>query len=182
MKKILFIIAFGVLIININIYAQNVVKLNEDSQIDLPIAIEPISHDQAYSHAQAKFLGSKSTLNSIAERKTTHIFRVDGILISLFTDNHATQEGHLAELKKTFDLLNIRVPIAMYNSKIQTINGNSVLIVKEKPENVVNYRFFVYNASRTRAITGILEFNSDEDQKATSLLNIILNGIKFTNN
>jgi len=155
------------------------VKLNDGVSINLPDRVEKLNKEQAISHARQKFNNNKIVLNSIDRRSFRHIYKVDDVLITLFVfdTTFKAKDGHIAELKKGLD--GMSRGDKTYTSFLKTINNNSVLILNHIAIDVEYYNFYCYNANNTRVITGILEFNIADKDKATTILNDIINSIKF---
>jgi hypothetical protein len=175
MKKAAFLI-IGI-IYGFSCLGQKVVSLNDAVNVELPNGAEKINKEQAISYAGKKFNNDKILLNSISKRRPEHMYKVNDVLISLFTDNNSVKEEHLTEMKKGLDEMfkgNLT-----YISNLKKVNNNSVLVLNYIMGNVEYYRFFSYNANNSRAITGILEFDKTDQTKAAVILEHILNSTGF---
>jgi hypothetical protein len=175
MKKIISLL-FG-LTFSLFCYAQNTISLSDAAKVDLPDGMQKMTINDALTFVGKQFNNAPVIMRSIAKRKMEHIYRVKNVLVSLHFDNRSTNEGHLAQLKKGLDELSYRD--TTYSSKLETINNNSVLIINNTIDNVGLYRFFLYNANNTRAVTGILEFDKNDKSDATATLNHILQTVSL---
>ena len=158
-------------------FGQQVVDLNNSVNIDLPDGAKKINNEQALSFVNKVFNNNKTVLNSISQRDSKNIYKVDNILVSFFTDNHSTNEGHLLEIKKGFD--GLYKGDSTYTSTIKKINNNAILIIANSVNNLERCDFFCFNNSNTKAITGVLEYNKIDANEASVVLNDIINSIKF---
>ena len=175
MKKIVFLIVC--IIYGFSCFGQQVVDLNGLASINLPDGAKKISKEQALSHASERFNNDKIVLGSISRRATDHIYKVDNILISFFTDNHSVSAGHLLANKKSYDEL--FKDDTSYTSSLKKVNNNSVMIINYKMGDVEYYHFTCYNASNSIAATGVLEFNKIDANEASGILNDVIKSITF---
>lgn len=116
------------------------------------------------SHASKKFKNDKMVLGSIAERNTGTIYKIDDVLISLFTDDHAVNEKHLSDIKIGLD--EFSKGDSTYTSSLKKVNNNTVVVINYFEGNVGYHHLFCYNVNFTKAVTGIIEFNKTEKNKA----------------
>lgn len=157
---------------------QQAITLNDLVSITLPTGAEKVSIEQAITHVNSKFHTTNHTLvDLITTRNKASIYKIDDVLVSLFTDNHSVQPGHLSEIKKGFDEMS--ASDQSYTSSLKTINGNSILILNYIRGSNGRYNFYSYNSSNTKAVTGIIEFNNSDKDEASDILNQILNSIRF---
>ena len=175
MKKATFLL-IGILY-SITCLSQRVVSLSNIVTVEFPRKAEKINKTQALSHASKKFKNDKMVLGSIAERNTATIYKVDDVLISLFIDNHAVKEEHLSDIKIGLD--EFSKGDSTYTSSLRKVNNNSVVDINYLIGNVGYYHLFCSNVNFTKAVTGIIEFNKTEKNKATVILDHILNSITF---
>ena len=183
MKKAhILILAF--LVVTFHSKAQQTIAFNDAISINIPKNAEKLTKQQALDHASKKFKENDIVNNSITRRSTEHIYRIDDVLISLFfSDEHngkkIINEEHLLELKKGFDgIYRLNNNDKSYSSVIKRINNNSVLITNYVVKNVEYYRFFSIS-NNSRAVTGILEFNVSDEDKAKTILDDLLKSIKI---
>jgi hypothetical protein len=176
MKKIFFLV-FSV-IYSISAVGQQTITLNNLVSVTLPKGVEKVSKEQAITHVNTKFhTTNKMLVNLISTRNKASIYKIDDVLVSLFTDNHSVQSGHLLKIKKGFDEMS--AIDKTYTSTLKKINNNSVLIMSSIRGGTGRYNFTCYNSSNTKATTGIIEFNNEDRDEASNILNQILNSIKF---
>jgi hypothetical protein len=83
-------------------------------------------------------------------------------------------------MKKGFDAMHRRSgDTARYASVMKTINNNHVLVMYDDFENTGYYNFHCWNTTYTRVLTGSLQFNLVDKDKATKILEDILNEVEF---
>lgn len=176
MKRIVFLVFC--IIYSISAAGQQVITLNNLVSIGLPKEAEKISKEQAIVHVSTKFhTNSNMMINSISHRNKASIYKVDNVLVSLFTDNHSVQASHLLELKKGFDEMS--AVDEGYTSTLKKINGISILVLSYPRGGTGRYNFYSFNSGNSKAITGIIEFNNADKNEASDILNQLLNSIKF---
>ncbi len=179
MKKIVFItlsILYSIICFGQQLQVQSVIVDNIAS-VDIPTNAQKVSKTEALSHVAKKFNNNKIIVNSVSRRKDGNMYVVDGVLVTVLTDNHQTKEGHLAEIKKGLDEL--YKDDKTYNSTLKTINNRSILVVNYEMGGVGVYRFFSFNETNSKAITGVLEFDKTDANKATAIVNSMIKGIKY---
>ncbi len=177
MKKITFLIA--TILYSLNVLSQQV-ALNNVVGIDLPNGAQKITKEQALAHAGKKFNNDKMVLNSYANMHTGRIlYKFDDIVISLkaFDTTFKFKKGHAEELKKGLDEMARRS--TSYTSILKTINNNSIVVTNFINGGAEYYYFYCFNANNTREMTGSLVFDKADKDKATAILDHVLNSIKF---
>jgi|GEM_PF-2647861 len=176
MKKIIFLIS-AVLYSLASVGQQ--VALNNEVSINIPKEAKKITKEEALAHAGRRFNSDKYVLKSINDRTTRYTYKVNDILVSLTVFDHMAKvkEGFLSENKKGLDAMNSSNKT--YTSSLQKINNNSVLIMNYIAGEVEYYRFVCYSPDNSKEMTGVLEFDKIDKNEATSILNHLLNSIKF---
>jgi hypothetical protein len=174
MKKLIFLIT-GI-ICSLSCMGQQMV-LSDAANIKLPQRAEKLNREQVSSFASKKFNNDKIILNAIANDNTSHLYKVDDVLISINTATGSVEEGHLLNLKKGLDEMSKKDK--SYTSSIKTINNNQVLIIYETSGNVGYYNFFCFNSTNTSAVSGGLQFDKADKDNAAKILDDVLNGIEF---
>jgi hypothetical protein len=67
-----------------------------------------------------------------------------------------------------------------YSSSIKSMGKNQVLIINYNINEKGHYRFYYQNEAKTLTQAGKIDYNTADQAKAESLLNDILNNIRFT--
>ena len=86
---------------------------------------------------------------------------------------------YLSDLKRGFDILTKKGSATNYASNLKKINHNSVLVTNEIQGNLGYCYFYCLNAGDTREITGALHYHKDNAGEAATVLDHLLNSIKF---
>jgi hypothetical protein len=157
------------------------IALSNTTSIDLPTRAEKLNKQQAISFAGNRFNNNKIALNTVNFFNTPHIYKIDNVLISLFTTTGSVEEDHLMKLKRGSDETSKKDK--SYSSSIKVINNTRILVTNDIVGNVEYYRFFCFsntNTSNVTAISGCLQFDKTDHDNGTNILNDILNSIKFT--
>lgn len=177
MKKTIFLtVAF---IYSLTTMAQRV-ALNDGVSIEIPVGAEQITKEKALAHAGKRFNNDRMALGSVTDIHAKYIYKVDDILVSLvvFDTPVKVKETHLSELKKGMDAMSAGSN-SHYTSTLEKVNNNSILIINYRGGNVGYYHFYCYNDNNTREITGALHYHKDDAAEAQSVLENLLNSIKF---
>jgi len=175
MKKTILLII--VIILNFTCFGQQPIVLTDSISVDLPVKAVRINKDEALSHSVDKFKNDKRLPHSVATSRSKHMYKVDDILVALFTDDHQTKDGRLLVMKKGLDAYFSEDK--SYSSSIEKINNIPILIESYTVGNTWVYRFFAFNSNNSKAITGILEFKITDLAKGKDILDHILSSIKF---
>lgn len=178
MKKILFIIT-GILF-SLNTFAQRI-SLNKSISVDIPKGGQKITKEQAIIHARTKFNNNKIILGHFANTPVgNRLYKIDNVVITLNpfdTTKVKLRKGYALLIKNGVDEMAHGDPT--YKSSLETINNNTVVITNSIYENAGYYYFYCFNANNTREMTGSLVYDKADKDKATAILNHILNSIKF---
>lgn len=167
-------------IYNLAATSQQVV-LNDDISIDIPATAQKITKEDALNHAAKRFNNDRTALKSINYIHTDHIYKFNNILVSLNVSDKTlnVKSTYLSELKKGLDIMAKRGKATGYTSSLKKINNNTVLTTVEIQGNVVYCNFYCLNANNTREITGTLHYHKDDATEAATILDHLLNSIKF---
>jgi hypothetical protein len=176
-KKLIFLIA--PLIFSVTTLAQRV-ALNDGVSIEIPVGAEQITKEKALAHVGKKFNNDKMTLRSITNIHARYIYKVDDVLVSLvvFDTPVKVNATHLSELKRGMDAMSAGSN-SHYTSILKKVNNNSILIVNYLAGKVGYYHFYCYNDNNTREITGVLHYHVDDAAEATTVLDNLLDSVKF---
>ena len=176
MKKLIFLV-LG-LTFSFFCHGQNTVSFSDAAKVDLPNGRQKIQREDAVAFAGKRFNNEPLIMRSIGKRnKLDSIYLINNVLVTLNAQNKSSEKGHLAQLKMGLDEMSRRDP--SHSSKLETINNNDVLIEDYIVGGVGNYRFYLFNASYTRSLTGILEFDKNDKAEATAILNHILQSVSL---
>jgi len=177
-KKIFFLIV--TVLYSLSSMGQQV-ALNNGVSIDIPAHAQTITKGEAVAHAAKKFNNDESALKSVNNIHTKYIYKIDDILISLnvFDETTKISNAYLSDLKKGHDILAKKAELTDYTSSLRKINNNSVLTITHIFNNVVYCNFYCLNANNTREITGALHYHKNDAAEAQSVLEKLLNSIKF---
>jgi hypothetical protein len=178
MKKINFIISIA-LLVYCNIANAQQITLNKDVNINLPKNTQKITKEEALQHVTKTFNNDKILYNSISRRRFDNVYKINNVLISLFTDNQKVNGDHLYLTKKGFDEL--FKENHTYSATLKSVNDYSALIINYSLVNVYYYRLFCYNKDNSKAVTGILEYNQSDAIQAKTILDELIKGIRFAN-
>jgi hypothetical protein len=181
MKKIIFLIIAT--IYGVSCLGQKI-ALSASVSINLPAGIETLNRDQFSAYVNDKFGHSKIALIVIPDpgerMDNKNFYWVNDVLIEVVNDDKPVKENHLSEMKKGYDAMYSSIKEQNhYTSIIKTVNNNQVLIMYDDWENVGSYHFHCWNSTYTSVLAGVLQFNTVDKDKATKILDDILNGIEF---
>jgi hypothetical protein len=178
MKRKFFLTA--ALLYSLTALGQQVVSNNSVS-IAIPDNAQKITKEDAVAHVTKKYNNNRSALLSVNDIQTKHIYKVNDIIVSVYLSDEPVnvKTTRLADLKKSFDIMNSRTKSPNYTSRITKFKTNSVLIFNDVLNDIGTYDFYCYNANGTKAITGDLRYHKDDAIEAQAVLNNLLNSIKF---
>ena|ERR1700744_5791982 len=174
MKKTILLIA---VVICIQVCKAQRIIINDVVNIKVAKDARLVNKEDAIDFANKKFHNEKNALDNVKDLTKNNTYIIDDVLISLFHGTTKRDGSYLLELKKGLDAMNERDK--SYSSFIKTVNANNVLVTNDTWRGVGYYRFFCYNGSYTHNLRGVLEYDSAEKDKATSILNDILANVKF---
>jgi hypothetical protein len=184
MKKLSLII-IGI-VYSISCFGQKI-ALNDTVSIELPKQAIPLNRDGFEASVNENFSYSKLALNSVPKKNerlyNKHFYKVGDILIKLTHGKRRLtgKEDYLTDTKKQLNaLFSLNGNSNNNSSVIKTFNNNPVLIIYYEMENVGYYDFYCYNFTNTFALNGRVQFKLPEKDKATKILNDLLNSIQFT--
>src|SRR5581483_341962 len=103
----------------------------------------------------------------------------DSVLVTLSNVNGPVPASHLYDLKKGWDYQWGK--LAGYSSKLETINGNKILVFYYPINNVGYFHFQCWNNAYTSVVSGVLQFDKSDKDNATVVLDDLLKNIKFNN-
>ncbi|PWK80368.1 hypothetical protein LX99_00834 [Mucilaginibacter oryzae] len=109
-------------------------------------------------------------------------YKFGDIYIGLFRVNKDSINNNLPEKKNSYDERYIFLKNYgnnSYNSIIKNIGKNRVLLIKYTVHDIGYYEFNYQNEAKTLTQAGEIEYPKDQQEKATKLLNEILNSIQF---
>lgn len=182
MKKLIFIII--ILFYGISCRGQRI-SLSKSIDIRSPQRIVSLSKDQFSALGSNKFSHSKSALEIIkinsenSPNKT--LYNVDNILITLVHSDIPVKQTYLEEKKQGNDAMNNEIKdFNHYASELKTVKNNHVFIMYHDWEKVGYYYFHCWNGNYTHAVTGSLQFDIADKDKAKKVLDDLLNGVEFT--
>jgi hypothetical protein len=161
-------------------FGQQLFNLNGIVNTELPAGIKKISKEEALTHGSNKFENSKIALSSISNGKEGQIYKLDDIIISLYTGTKSAKPGQLFKIKKGLD--GMAKQDTSFHSNIKNFNGNDVLVTRTTFGKTINCTFFSFNKENSKSISGSLEYNLVDSKEAVAVLNYILNHIDFVTN
>lgn len=174
MKKIIFLLAcitFSVACLGQEIALSNTVN------IKAPKGMSKLTAEHISGFTKEKF-GDKKALMTMVDNNPKHAYRIDNILISFHSETGAFEESHLQKLKNGLDEMFVKNKT--YSSSLETVNGNSVLKTLSSGEaDIRYYNFFALNKEKTNIVSGSLQFNKSDENKAKAILDDFLNSLKF---
>ena len=185
MRKVILLSVFSMFVLHSR---GQQVALSDTVSIKLPPGIEKLGRDEFSSTIKSKFGQSAIALNSIPnphERLyNKHYYKIGDIIVSLIYGKRPTpiQNDYLLKLKRSLDITN-NTPEKnpTYLSSIEKINENDVLIIYTVYDNIGYYRFYCNDTTNVFALNGVLQFNTTEKDKAQTIMNDLLESVKFTN-
>jgi hypothetical protein len=183
MKKVIFLTI--AILYSLSSFGQKI-SLSDTVSVKLPGRSEKLDKDQATSFVKGNYKSSKMAQNivtTIGRNDNKHFFKVDGILIKLVHGSRKlkNKDNYLSDTKKGYDAMN--KGIADYNnytSEIKKVNNNTVLITYYVSENVGYYNFFLNDSTNIKALNGTLQFSLADKDKATKILDDLLDSVEFT--
>ncbi|PWK80367.1 hypothetical protein LX99_00833 [Mucilaginibacter oryzae] len=109
-------------------------------------------------------------------------YKIGDIYIGLFNVNKDSINNNLPEKKSSHDERYIFLRSNgnnSYNSEIKRMGKNWVLLISYTINNIGKYKFDYQNESKTLTQAGEIDYPENQKEKATALLNEILNSIQF---
>ncbi len=177
MKKIIFLIA--AILFSLNTFAQQV-ALTDAISIDIPMGAQKITKEQVIAYVIKKFNPEKLILDNYTDLPARHSYKIDDVLVLLNPFDSTKVElrkGYMLSLKKGLDEMNHGN--STYTSSFKKVNNNSVVIINYIAGNIEYYHFYCRNVNNARALNGTIQFDQADKDKATAILEHILNSIKF---
>jgi hypothetical protein len=152
--------------------------LSDFVSISLPNRAEKFNKEQATTFANKKFSSNRMALHVASSHNPQYTYKVDDILMSFFTEAGSVDTDHLSNMKRGFDAISKNDKT--YTSLIEIVNDNKVLVISETWDNVTYCRFYCFDKTNSKAITGALQFDKADKDNAAKILDDILKSIKFT--
>lgn len=183
MKKICLII-IG-LVYYISCFGQKV-ALSDTVSIKLPKGAQTLTLDGFSATVTEQFGYSKIALKSIPSEKARigekYFYKVADIVVKLTHGKRRlkNKDSYLFEIKKTLDnLSNLGGNVDKSTSVIKTVHSNTVLINYYEEENVGYYDFYCNDVTNSIGLNGRLLFKLSDKDKATTILNGMLDSVEF---
>ena len=150
--------------------AQLKVSLTNKTSIQLPKGAEWYN-DSTYTNRLADNLESKRPKENFYK----YTYKYNGMTFK-FREITSVSNQYLINVQKGLNRTNKKEAI------LKEINGNHILIDDSNQNNVGSYRFFWLNKKYTIGFTGIITYNTSNNNKEyyLNIINGIINTIKFT--
>jgi len=182
MKTLLNILTF--ILVSLSCFAQDRISLS-NATLELPKGAKKITKEQALSHISKKFNNDKVAMESVSQALRFNHYLSKDVLISFNTSDIAktgdiaVDRNHLLNMKKGLDEL--FKGNESYRSEIKNLADKSIVIIQYSIGSSLCIRFYSFNKEFTRALTGTLVFNKDNQDEAKSAMNMIEKTLKFNN-
>ncbi|PWK80366.1 hypothetical protein LX99_00832 [Mucilaginibacter oryzae] len=109
-------------------------------------------------------------------------YKIGDIVIGLFNVNKDSMNNDLPREKRFQDegyLFLKKYGNNSYKSEIKSLGKKQVLLISYTVHDTGYYHFFYQNESKTLSQAGEIKYPKTDEEKATALLNEILNSIRF---
>jgi len=175
MKK--FVIILGFFLSTLGAKSQTLLKLNKAS-VAIPKGSFKVDNISKKSLMSKKFVDDPVIANTSSDNE----YEVNGMLLDIRYFPKENNSVTLSQIKLGQDNRTRRLPAKdnYYSSTITTVNGNSMLLSKNKGSDYNYYLFFIENKSQTSRCQGILKFLSSEEVKAAAAIKEITGSVKFS--
>ena len=180
MKKILFLII--AITYSISSFSQQQIALHSGVSITLPAGAQKVTKNVALAQAKKIFIDTmaQSSITTPERSENRKYFYTSKNILIQFTGIDTTynfEKDRVIKLKKALD--GMAKGIIGYTSVIVKGNHNSAVVTKYAIGSTIYNSFICINDANTRQLGGTLKFNKADEAEATTILNNLLDSIKF---
>ena len=133
--------------------------------------------------------GKQAILSYLKTRKNTRIinpetpnvltYRFGDILFQINGGSSTFAKDRLEMFKMGMDHLNAQITDRKYSSELKTLKSYRAVVINIQTEDLCHYRFMAINNANNKGAFATIEYNKTEEAKAKSILDHILNHLKF---
>ena len=155
--------------------AQRIV-LSGSATIDPPKKFHKAQKSEISSMVTKRF-GKTKYLSKTIQFSADKVYLIDDIVVFINSESMSRKPGFLKDRKLGFD--DTYQNDKSYSSKIEAISGKDVLIMDMILEGLKMFNFTTTNSSEDFVVTGFVQYNLGEENKARTVLEDLIKGLKF---
>jgi len=172
MKKIIFLYALLVCCF---------IARGQETQTEKNIVLNlPQGNEKPAKQAILSYLKTRKNTQIInPETPNVLTYRFGDILFQINADSGMIPKDRLEKFKMVRDNFSTQVPGQKYSSELKTLKNYRAVLIKTQTEDFCYYRFMAVNNANNKIVFATMEYNKTEEAKAKSILEHILNHLKF---